>query len=179
MTGQTDRTVTIRLAEKSDAGPIAKVGRETFAQTFAHSCPASDLEDHLESNYTLSTIDQEISSPSRRYIVAVGHDGKLAGFASLALDSDDPCVSNLERRVELQRIYVDATHHGQGVANALLQAILDLARRAEYRHIWLGVWEDNDRANRFYSKWGFVKVGEHVFSVGSDDQTDWILMREL
>jgi len=45
------------------------------------------------------------------------------------------------------------------------------------RSMWMGVWERNTRAIAFYTKWGFVDVGEHVFPLGSDRQTDRVMWR--
>ena len=53
------------------------------------------------------------------------------------------------------------------------------AQRANARTLWLGVWERNERANAFYRKCNFVDVGAHVFMVGSDAQTDRILVRPV
>jgi ribosomal protein S18 acetylase RimI-like enzyme len=42
--------------------------------------------------------------------------------------------------------------------------------------MWLGVWEENPRAIRFYQKQGFVEFDQHIFQLGEDAQTD-ILMK--
>jgi ribosomal protein S18 acetylase RimI-like enzyme len=57
----------------------------------------------------------------------------------------------------------------------LLQSCIDEARRTGHRTMWLGVWERNRRAQAFYRKWGFHTVGEHIFQLGSDAQTDWLM----
>jgi ribosomal protein S18 acetylase RimI-like enzyme len=41
------------------------------------------------------------------------------------------------------------------------------------------VWEHNVRAVRFYAKHGFRDVGSHVFVLGSDVQTDRVMVRQL
>jgi ribosomal protein S18 acetylase RimI-like enzyme len=45
--------------------------------------------------------------------------------------------------------------------------------------VWLGVWEKNDRAIRFYEKWGFEKFGETDFLLGDDLQQDWLMRKVL
>jgi ribosomal protein S18 acetylase RimI-like enzyme len=45
--------------------------------------------------------------------------------------------------------------------------------------VWLGVWEKNARAIRFYTAWGFEKVGEQDFRLGNDLQRDWIMQKSL
>lgn len=138
------------------------------------------MQEYLDSHYTPKIISSVLDNASTKYFVATtDDDSDIAGFASLCFDSDEPCVAKLEKSVELQRIYVDAKHHGQGVAKSLMEASVSLAREMGYRYIWLGVWEHNARALKFYQKFGFEKVGEHVFTVGTDDQTDWIVLKEL
>ena len=47
------------------------------------------------------------------------------------------------------------------------------------KYIWLGVWEENPRATRFYQKNGFVAFGKHIFKLGDDEQTDILMKRPL
>lgn len=81
--------------------------------------------------------------------------------------------------LELKRLYVARAWHGRGVAQALMNAVLDAARARGAKTLWLGVWERNPRAVAFYEKYGFTRVGEHSFILGSDVQTDWVLARPL
>ena len=81
--------------------------------------------------------------------------------------------------LELKRLYVVRAWHGRGVAHALMEAAIAAARARGAQTLWLGVWEHNPRAFAFYSKYGFTRVGEHVFQLGSDSQTDWVLERAI
>ena len=65
--------------------------------------------------------------------------------------------------------------HGRGVAQVLMVAATGAARGCHAETVWLGVCERNARAVAFYTKFGFVRVGEHDFVLGSDRQTDWLL----
>lgn len=68
---------------------------------------------------------------------------------------------------------------GQGVGAALMRASLDAARSAGRRTLWLGVWERNARAISFDERLQFETVGEDVFRLGSDHQTDLIMARPV
>jgi len=81
--------------------------------------------------------------------------------------------------LELKRLYVARAWHGHGVAQALMDAALTAARAHGAQTLWLGVWERNARAAAFYRKYGFTRVGEHTFVLGTDPQTDWVLARPL
>ena len=84
-----------------------------------------------------------------------------------------------EGSMELWRFYVDKPFHGQGVAVSLMAAAKQRARERGATTLWLGVWERNARAQAFYRKQGFTKVGSQVFVVGSDPQTDHVMLCEL
>lgn len=101
--------------------------------------------------------------------LVVEHDGALIAFAQL-YRSDSP-----HGDVELGRFYVDRNLHGRGIAQALMDAVLAAARTLGGRKLWLGVWEHNPRAIRFYEKCGFADEGTHPFRIGSDVQTDRVM----
>ena len=67
---------------------------------------------------------------------------------------------------------VDAPWHGKGIAHALMDASLDEAAHRGAATVWLGVWERNARAIRFYGKRGFHDIGVQPFKLGSDLQHD-------
>lgn len=62
--------------------------------------------------------------------------------------------------VELQRIDVERGFHGKGLAGELLAELLASARNHGAAAVWLGVWENNPRAIRFYQRSGFLEVGD-------------------
>jgi len=67
----------------------------------------------------------------------------------------------------------------RGVGSALMQVCIDHARKKRHRTLWLGVWDQNPRAIRFYTKWGFRDVGGQTFMLGDDPQQDRVLSRSL
>lgn len=102
----------------------------------------------------------------------------IRAYAKLRTGTTDPSVTG-SGPVELQRLYVDRSAIGYGVGAALMRASLDAARLAGHRTIWLGVWELNARAISFYERWQFQTVGDHKFRLGSDHQTDLIMVRPV
>ena len=53
------------------------------------------------------------------------------------------------------------------------------ARRRGAQTIWLGVFERNAKARRFYEKMGFREVGAQTFTLGTDAQNDRIVARSI
>lgn len=81
--------------------------------------------------------------------------------------------------MEIHQIYVLKTFHRRGIGSLLMDGIAELAKSKGADGLFLGVWENSPWAIRFYEGWGMRKVGKQIFRVGSDDQTDWLMYREV
>ena len=174
-------TLEIRRATPADAARLAELGERVFRQTFGPHNRAEDMEAFLPTAYGVARQRAEIAHPHWTTLVAEGDvrgEPALAGFAQLREGAASPAVSGADP-IEIQRFYVDPAWHGRGVALALMRAVEDAARERGARTLWLGVWEKNARAIAFYEKCGFRHVGEQVFLLGSDLQTDWVMERAV
>ena len=81
--------------------------------------------------------------------------------------------------MEVERIYVLKEFHGKQIGQILFDKALEIAKEKKINYLWLGAWEKNPRAIRFYEKNGFVQFSTHLFKVGADEQTDVMMRREL
>ncbi|WEV46462.1 GNAT family N-acetyltransferase [Bifidobacterium sp. ESL0690] len=81
--------------------------------------------------------------------------------------------------MEVQRLYIQKAFKGCGLGTQLMNKAFDLARERKLKKVWLGVWEHNEPAKRFYASKGFVRVGQHAFWQGDDKQTDYLMARDL
>ena len=63
--------------------------------------------------------------------------------------------------------------------SSAMKASLEEARTRGHDVLWLGVWEHNPHAQKFYERFGFKQVGQHTFLLGTDPQIDWILQRDV
>jgi ribosomal protein S18 acetylase RimI-like enzyme len=56
-----------------------------------------------------------------------------------------------------------------------------VARAAEWgaQRVWLGVNQENQRAQRFYAKAGFTVTGTRSFRLGPHLENDYVMTREL
>ena len=169
--------ITIRPTVPEDAGPLAALAARTFQETFGAANDPADMALHLASAYGLAQQSRELADPAMATLVAEA-DGRLAGFAQLREGAAPGCVAGAAP-IELLRFYVDAPWQGRGLAQALMDAVRRSAADRGRRTLWLGVWERNERAQAFYRKCGFRKVGTQVFVVGTDPQTDHVMLREF
>jgi GNAT superfamily N-acetyltransferase len=84
-----------------------------------------------------------------------------------------------ERAYELKRLYLADAAKGGGVADALMHWACARAVGFGARVMYLGVWSENVRAQRFYARHGFVKCGAYQFPVGGTLDDEWIMRRTL
>ena len=170
---------TTRRADPSDVPEVCDLGSSVFSTAFGHSVPPDALQAYLSESYTPKAIAGDISDPSKSTIIASDKIGTVVGFAMLTRGTSDPCVDHLGGKVELQRVYVDSQFHGQGIGKLLMDELEKIAKKEGFEHIWLGVWEENLKAQKVYEKLGYERLGEHDFAVGSVVQRDHIMVKVL
>ncbi|HXY30750.1 MAG TPA: GNAT family N-acetyltransferase [Gemmatimonadaceae bacterium] len=167
----------VRRGSVADAGLLAALASSTFADTFGGANRPEDLSAHLADAYGVEQQRTELADP-RTVVLFAERAEETIGFAQLRESEPPPGVEG-KQPLEILRFYVVRRWHGRGVAQRLMGAVLDEARRRGADVVWLGVWEKNPRAQAFYRKFGFEAVGAHEFKVGSDPQTDLIMARAL
>lgn len=176
-------TVTIRPAVPGDEAALAAVA----AVTFPLACPPHTTEE-AKAAFIASVLSEErfaeyLADASRRLLVAVGADGGVIGYTMLVLgepsDADVRAAIRVRPSAELSKCYVLPGHHGEGVAGRLMAESLRLAADDGAEGMWLGVNQQNARAQRFYGKHGFERVGAKRFLVGDRYEDDWVMERAL
>lgn len=169
--------VTIRKATGRDAKLLSQLAEKTFRDAFVDDTTPADMDHYVEEAFSPAVIAGEVADESSTFLIAEDGSGAI-GYAKLRDGEVDSSISG-ERPIELQRLYLLQTALARGVGARLMEACLDVARGAGFRTVWLGVWEHNHRAIRFYERWGFRRVGEHTFTIGEDDQVDIVMEREV
>jgi GNAT superfamily N-acetyltransferase len=167
----------IRRATPDDARLIATLGAETFVASFGAQNTPGNIALHLSKSYGEEVQRRELADPRITYLIAEVN-GRTAGYACVREGDAPACVTG-DAPVEVLRFYVVADFHGSGIAQAFMDACADEARRRGGRTLWLGVWDQNPRAIRFYTKWGFEDVGGQTFMLGDDPQQDRVLAHSL
>ena len=167
----------IRRAVVADAATIADVAARTFEETFAAQNTPEDMAAHRARTYGEAIQRREIENPDWLTLV-VEDDGQAIGYAQFRRGHAPACFA-CENPVEILRFYVAREWHGRGIAQSLMQAAVDAAKSLDGETLWLGVWERNPRAIAFYAKCGFREVGSQPYLVGSDLQTDRVMIRAL
>ena len=156
---------------------LSELGAKTFYDTFAKDNTPEDMALYLKNSFSPEIQFAELSTPENIFLILEGENAPI-GFAQLIMDSREESIQGM-KPLEVRRIYVAQEYVGKGVGKELMLASVEEARQRGCDCVWLGVWEKNSRAIAFYKKWGFQEIGTHVFKVGNDPQTDFIMELKL
>jgi diamine N-acetyltransferase len=168
---------TIRHATLADAELLTALGARTFYDTFAIHNTARDMQEYLAESFNKEQQTAELLERGTLFLIAETDKG-TGGYAMLR-PGPPPNEIHLSHAIEVVRLYVDKEWLGLGVGSGLMQACLDESKEKGFKHLWLGVWEHNQRALAFYRKWEFETFGEHIFYVGADAQNDYLMRRRV
>lgn len=171
--------ITIRRITSADVTALSAIAKQTFFDTFTGTCTAADMNSFLEDYFNEQQIAKELGN-ANDYFFFAEMDNKPAGYIRFMEDYDNLPLIKQWKAMELKRIYVLKEYHGQGIAQQLMQFCIDFCVKENYDVIYLGVWEHNQRAQKFYEKYDFVNSGHtHNFPIGSTPQTDLWLWKFL
>lgn len=169
--------VLYRGAEVSDAAALADFQRETFLATFGQLYSDADKAAYLAATYGAPLQAAEIADAATWHRLAfVG--ARMIGFAKagafkLPIEPEGASVR------ELHRLYVAEEAKGAGIAAALMDWVMARARAEGSDAMYLGVYQHNSRAQRFYRRYGFEIVGEYFFDVGATRDPEFIMRTPL
>lgn len=170
--------INIRIATIEDAALIADLSRETFYNAFAPVNTKEDMDKFMSEVFSKEKLMAELGLPDNIFLLAYAGDS-LAGYVRMR-DKNIPETSlGTGNIIEIARIYTVTAAIAKGVGTALMNECISMAKQKQRNYVWLGVWEKNEKAIRFYERFGFKKFGEHEFVLGNDMQTDWLMMLKL
>lgn len=188
---------TICCCTLEDAAALSELASACFVHAFGAVNTAADMSAYLEGSLSITAITAELEDPQNTFLWVQGYvlpppsatgpstslpakGRRPLGYAKYRRDSAEPCVDGARRPVvELERIYVVPDLIGNGVGKAMLDEVIRLTRAEGFCTLWLGVWEHNPKAIKFYVREGFVDVGTHDFVLGDDTQTDRIMVLDI
>jgi ribosomal protein S18 acetylase RimI-like enzyme len=169
------RAVEIRRATADDAAELARIAGLTFNEAFGHLYPAEDLAAYVGSALTAAQYEELLADrrTASWLLRAAGEPAlgfAVAGYCKLPVKDLEPTAG------ELRQLYIRATHQNRRFGARLLETALRWLEE-HYSPIYIGVWSKNEGAQRFYGRYGFVKIGEYGFPVGRTIDEEHILKR--
>lgn len=169
--------IEIKKANHSDIELLQNIGRQTFYEKFTENNTEENLNKYAAEAYTFEKIASEVNDVNSQFYLAtlkaqtVGY--LKINFGEAQTELQDP------QALEIERIYVLKEFQGRKIGQMLFEKTLELAKQAKVNYVWLGVWEENLGAIKFYEKNGLKTFSKHIFMLGDDPQTDLMMKIEL
>jgi len=173
----TNMNFSIRNAGIDDAVLISVLASTTFYEAYSRQDESHNLAEYISESFAVPAVIDEIADPASTFLIAYV-DGKAVGYARL-IDYSTTDGVDIGRVIELKRIYILEHLWGTGVGELLLTQCITTASERGFDAIWLGVWEENPRARRFYDKFGFKQVGTLTFPYGDVVGINLVLQKNL
>ncbi len=168
----------LRPATSADIPALTRLGSDSFVAKFGQLYRPQDLAVFLAEAFTPEAIAAELANPQRHYCLAKMR-GRLAGYCKLGLVCGFPDHARGERTIELKQLYTDPGLTGQGIGAALMDWALAEAQARGADEMQLSVWSGNHGAQKFYARYGFEKVADITFRVGSQLDEEFLFARTL
>ncbi len=167
----------IKKCSLDDILDLQKIYRQTFFETFSEQNSEENMRIFLDKAYNEEKLKSEIEDKESETFLAVENQ-KTLGVLKINTGNAET-ESGLENSLEIQRIYILKESKGLGIGTAFMNLAEKKARELGVSFIWLGVWEKNFPAQKFYTDKGFRRFSEHAFVLGDDIQTDFLMKKEL
>ncbi|MXP15593.1 GNAT family N-acetyltransferase [Altererythrobacter confluentis] len=166
----------LRPALLADAPALAALGRASFCAAFDGLYSPADLAIFLTQSYATEKVAAEIASD--RFLHCLAMDGDmLTGFCKLGLENQYADHSAARNPIILSQLYTAPEMTGAGIGAALMDWAMDVAHQQGRDAIQLSVYSENFGAQRFYQRYGFARIADIHFQVGS--QLDEEFLYEL
>lgn len=166
-----------RKADSQDLYLLHGISTETFVQTFAEVNTKEDMDKYLTERLSLAQLTTEFNHPGSAFYFALLNN-QVIGYLKINTGAAQTELKEPDG-FEVERIYVLKEYKGKNIGRVLLDKAIEIAIDQKATYIWLGVWEENYRAIRFYEKNGFSVFDRHIFKLGNDEQTDLMMKRSL
>ena len=163
-------------ATKEDCVTIARLAAKTFTDTFGHLYTQANRERHIAEKQSVAFFEQSLDAGDT--LIMLKEKDALIGYAKVGhvgLPVKPPIPSGAQ---EIQRVYIDKAHQGKGIGKATMLHILSLPRIMTASMVYLGVWEENVKAQALYKQYGFEQVGRYLYQVGDQFDREIIMARK-
>ncbi|MGZ3172753.1 MAG: N-acetyltransferase family protein [Croceibacterium sp.] len=168
----------LRPAVPEDAPALAALAAEAFVAAFGHLYRHEDLAAFLAEERTAEAYREHLHDPRTRIALAETA-GELAGYALIHWPSNFASESDASRPLALHQLYCAPAATGRGIGAALMDWALTEARALDCDAIQLSVYSENFAAQRFYARYGFSKIADIGFMVGTQRDAEFLLELKL
>jgi ribosomal protein S18 acetylase RimI-like enzyme len=167
----------LRLATPPNAALLTKLSADTFYHAFAAQNTPGNMKAYMDEAFTVEKMKNELEDSQNTFFIAFSGE-KAVGYAKLQRGYQ-PASLPAPKAIQIHRIYVLPEMIGQQVGRRLMNQCLAVAEQEQFNTVWLGVWEKNPRAIQFYQKYGFEIFDSYTFTLGDEDQRDFLMKKSL
>lgn len=161
----------------NDLDMLHQISRITFIAAFEKLNSPEDFHNYMDSAFSKETIKTQLLNRNSSFYFTYLNRSLIGYFK---LNAKDAQIEQFEQpSIELERIYVLEAFQGKQIGKEMLFKSIDIAKSKGVSFIWLGVWQENTAAVRFYERFGFKIFGSHPYYIGKDKQTDWLMKLNL
>jgi diamine N-acetyltransferase len=168
---------TIRQATTFDVNIISALGITTCYEAYFELDPSRDLAEYCVNSFSLKQLTSEFENANSTFLIAE-FNGKSVGYAKLREGKNIECLKGVNA-IEVQRIYLLEKMKGKNIGKALMKKCCEIGREKGYETIWLGVWDKNIAAQKFYEKIGMKNIGTTDFSDGKNEFINLVFAKEI
>jgi len=168
----------IRKCTIEDVKVLQSVCRQAFSETFLKWNSEENVTKYIDETYAIDVLESELRDDNSVVFLAFDDNGKAIGYLKLNREGAQT-EKDYPDSLEVQRIYVLKEAKGQGVGSKFMELAEKQAKEWDVSYMWLGVWEHNDPALKFYKGKGFERFSVHTFVLGDKPQTDYIMRKDV
>lgn len=172
-----DNNIKLKKATLADIEALQQVSIQTFTETYSYANTAENMKNYIETYFNTERLTKELIDNNIQFWLATD-DEKIIGYLKLNFGTAQTELKN-ENAFEIERIYVLQEYQRKKVGEQFRNKAIEIAKESKVDFIWLGVWEHNRKAINFYTKNGFTIFNTHVFKLGEDVQTDYMMKLEI
>ncbi len=165
----------ISEATLADCEAIAAFAAKAFNETFGHLYRPENLLQHLLHKFSAAFFAEALANGDTLLMMKEG--ARIIAYAKVGhvdLPVKPPIPTGAQ---EIHRVYIDREFQGQGLGKALMLHILGLPRITTAPIVYLGVWEENLKAQSLYKQYGFTPIGHYLYQVGDQYDQEIIMAR--
>jgi len=167
----------ITKANIGDIDILVSLSRKTFYESFHHLNKPENMDAYMDKAFAFERLLSELRNENSEFYF-LQNDKEIAGYLKINMKEAQTEFKG-DSSLEIERIYISESYQSNGYGTDLLNKVKEIAATSGVKYIWLGVWEKNPAAIRFYERNGFNVFSEHEFQMGDEVQMDKLMICKL
>lgn len=166
----------VRIVSPNEVHELQQISIATFRDAFGAVNRTEDMDHYIAERLSIKSLTDQLHEESEFYFLE--YQKQIIGYLKLNFGASQTEIKDCHS-MEIERIYMARDHQGKGHGALLINKALKRGVDKALDFVWLGVWEHNTDAIRFYQRLGFEMFDKHTFMLGQDRQTDIMMRKDL